>query len=165
MHNWSKSNLIFQVLSLLHHHLVNHLLSAKSQSIGTLYQSSINWVWNLLKLNLFFYISKKRLLLSTNLSEYSWRQPAHVFVLATAFQPEVLYPPIGEVVRKSYDAPERFGSACLLFIFNSGNQISHFIRCMQTTRSVVVEDCFEGTRMSVKEELVIWPIKIGIKDI
>ena len=35
---------------------------------------------------------------------------------------------------------------------------------MQATGPIVVEDGFEGTWMSVKEELVVWPWKLDNKD-
>ena len=57
-----------------------------------------------------------------------------------------------------------FSFVSLFVLVLSRNRISHFIRGMEATRSVVVEDCFEGTWMSVKEELVVWPWKLDNKD-
>ena len=94
---YEADNLVFQILGLLHHHLVNHLLPAD------------NWGWNQLSAeSRFLHLWKGHVILETNLNISD--QPAHVFVLTAALQPEVLYPPIGEVVRKSNDAPAQLAN-------------------------------------------------------
>ena len=86
--------------------------------------------------------------------------PAHIFVLTTAFQPEVLNPPISEVVGKGDDTPERHqspGSREHLVLTQRLHlqEDSHFICCVQTTGPVVVKDGLERAWMSVEEELVV----------